>query len=1624
MSHTDKRSSSKPPEESTAETDAGAGADLARILRDAIFAEAAEEDLAMLDAPAREWLARRALKLLQGHKPGRARVRLDCYHAANGAPAAVRGLCLLRALNDDMPFLVDSLRAHLAAKGVRIHLLLHPILHVRRDARGALISIERRAGRAAHLRAESLILALLELPREDMAGTLAREIRDIFAEVHDVVLDWPVMRARLQQMIDDYQRLPPPVPVSELTETLAFLQWLAEDHFVFLGTREYVREGEALRPTGQAHGILRRQRLDELTGAPLAGETTPVLCLAEDDNDDAPVIVTKSALVSRVHRRVPMDLVVVRRFDVAGNEVGELRVLGLFTAGAYVRAARDIPLLRRKIAQAMRHGGVTPDSHRGKALLNILETFPRDDLFELNARTLARLGLRMLAVRERPRPHLIVWRGCSPLFASAFAFIPRERFGSELRRKVGALLETALGARVVEFQPSFGEDTLVRVHFRLRLLKPGHWRAPDMAELNRLLRQLVQSWEERLLEELRTQLGADRAERLWPLWRDAFSAAWREAFSPRESLRDILMIEHLAGSGRVGVALYRARGDAADQVRLKLYHFDEAVPLSRRVPMLANMGLHAVEERTFTIRRGAHAPSTRRVFIHEMLLRPADDLPLELERVREVLEQGFLAVWNGQADDDRFNALMLAAGLDWRRVMMLRAIGRWLRQAGVHYALGFMADTLRKHHAIARACVEMFEALFAPGRQGASTRRRRAEEIWCQVLPRLAQVPSLDEDRVLRMYGQVILAMRRTNFWQSPQLAEGDARPLLFKLRGEDVDFIPAPRPWAEVFVHDPALEAVHLRGGPIARGGIRFSDRQQDFRTEILGLMKAQTIKNAVIVPVGAKGGFVLRHPPAGRDALREEGARAYARFIGTVLDITDDIAEDGTIVPPERVVRLDGDDPYFVVAADKGTATFSDLANALARRRGYWLDDAFASGGSAGYDHKKMGITARGAWVCVRRHFQEMGVDVDDTSISVIGIGDMSGDVFGNGMLIQPNIRLLAAFDHRDIFIDPDPDPATAHAERKRLFRLPGSSWQDYDRTKISPGGGVFSRKAKSIPLSPQMKHLLNVQADALTPDELIRAILKMPADLLWFGGIGTFVCAAAERDSDVGDPANDAIRITAEELRVKVVGEGANLGMTQRARIAYALAGGRVNMDAIDNSGGVNCSDLEVNIKIALSAAERAGHLDRPARDGLLKKMEKAVTRLVLANNLRQHLCISMSAAQGAEETEELLHLMRTLERRGALNRAVEALPTDEELRARLRAGGGLTRPEIAVLMSWAKIVLFDDLLACGVVDDAHFETMLLTYFPPAMRERFADEIRGHRLRREIIANRVGNAMINEGGPALVVWLAEETGRDVADIARAWALARSLLDVEGLMQAIDRLQGHVRGPDQLRLYLDVQRVLRRATAWLLRHDALTGDIDTLLAGYRPFVKWLAAHLGRVATSHAKRRLRLREQAYRDIGAPRTLARALARLPYMLRGLEMARVQTRTQAPPERIARVYFLAGQKLRLSAVIMAARRLELPDHESRLAARRLVDRLGELHMALTARVCALGANDAASALQAWLAENAARLARLEPMLDEVLSGPFSLARLALAASLLEELLGDDGCEDANGDRPLA
>ena len=1582
--------------------------DLARIL----FAGVPQADLERLEPADMAWITRTAHALLSQRTPGRPLISLRDPEIAS---VELSRITALQTLNDNMPFLVDSLLGYLAEQGLPIRLLLHPVLHVKRDDDGRLLRIAADPSDedARHMRSESLIH--LHLPRltEEEKERLARDIEGIFEQVRAAVLDWPAMRQAIEDVITAYQTAPPPMPVEELTEVIAFLQWLLADNFVFLGLKRYAFKNGGLTPEGKGLGIL---RLISEKGADASETMTRaadgIVCRSEMSAET--ILITKSAETSQVHRRVPMDLIIIKTFDAHGHINGEVRVLGLFASPAYVRAARDIPLVRRKISEVMRRAGMDPENHLGKVLLNILQTFPRDELFELDVETLSDIALKILRLLERPHPAVLVWRGCSARFASAFAFIPRDRFNSQVRERVGELLETALSARIIGFRPSFPDGVMVRVHYRLELIDPEvDVEGLNIEALSAQVADIVRTWEDRLEEEMRRVWGEEKTERLLPLYRGAFSQAYQEAFSPRTALDDIEVIESLNEGQAVAVWLYRAGGDARDVVRLKLYHFDAAVPLSVRVPILANAGFSAIEERTFTICRGMHHDDAREIFIHEMVLKTADGRNIELERLRPVLEEGFLAVWNGLAENDGFNALMLKAGLTWREANVLRALAHWMRQAGAPYTPGYVAATFGRHPDLARRLWEIFNTLFRPGRAKVETRRRKARQMRQEMIRALNAVQSLDEDRIFRQALSVLFAIERTNFWQERTI-EGLAAPLALKIASEKVDFIVEPRPWAEIYVHAADVAGVHLRGGPIARGGIRWSDRLQDFRTEILGLVKAQTVKNAVIVPVGAKGGFVVRTRLNGdRDAWLKMGKRAYRRFISVLLDVTDNIV-DGKIVPPPKVVRHDGDDPYLVVAADKGTATFSDMANEIADEHGFWLDDAFASGGSAGYDHKKMGITARGAWEAVKRHFREMGRNIERESFTAVGIGDMSGDVFGNGMLLSRTIKLIAAFDHRDIFIDPDPDPGVAYRERKRLFEKPRSSWQDYDRRKLSKGGGVYSRKAKSVTLSEEARRALDIDAKELTPEELIRAILKAPVDLMWLGGIGTYVRATSERDADVGDPANDAVRITAPEVRAKVVGEGANLGFTQKARIEYAANGGRINMDAIDNSAGVNTSDMEVNMKIALKEAERKGRLTRPERNRLLEEMEEDVARLVLRNNYLQTLCISMTQAQGVKENGNLQRLMQRLEKRGALDRKLEDLPSDAELAERTARGQPLTRPEIAVLMSFAKIVLFDDLLDCGIVDDPWFRHELFAYFPALMQERFAEEIRDHRLRREIIANRIGNAMINFGGPAFVSRLEEETGRSVAEIAAAWALAMHTLHLPELFARIDRLDGRVSGQVQLGFYGMVQRILRHGAAWFLRNVSLPEGLEEKISEYEGKLAEFAALLRDVATPHARHRLKIRREDFMKQGAPEPLARALARLPYMLRGLDIIEIARASGRSLKEAAEVYFLAGHELGISPLMMAARRLNLKDHHERMAAAQLAARLSALHRELAAAMAAIAPGEAG--LRAWRIQHDEALSRAMTRLNDLLAtGSMDLSRLALAVGVFDELAAETRLE---------
>jgi len=1574
-----------------------------------LFAGAVYDDITAYSDKELAQLAAAAAEFLRQRKPGRPKVRVV---------AAELGVTVIEILNDDMPFLVDSILTLLTERGYDIRLVLHPILSVKRLASGALaeLSPERRDG-DGFIHESFIHVHVAGLLDEGRRAALEADFAEILADVRIAVLDWHAMLARLRQAIATYQSAPPPVPVEELTEAIAFLQWLSDNHFTLLGVREYSFVGGAekgeLKPLDETGlGILRNPDTHVLRrGKTMVSMTPEIRAFLLQP---APLIITKGDTRSNVHRRVTMDYVGIKQFDAAGDLTGELRLVGLFTSAAYTRSPRDIPLIRRKIASVLASSGFSSSGHSGKGLINVLEHFPRDELFQIESERLGEMALGILQLEERPRIRLFVRRDRFDRFVSAYVFIPRDRFHSDVRQKVGEALARAYSGEVAAFAPFFGEGTLVRVHFIITRRPGSKAPEPDLAELEAGIVEIVRNWDDRLTEAITDTLAAEAAASTIERYRGAFSVGYQSAFTPGDSLQDIREIDGLGAGDAVAVEFHRVEADGPSTCRLKLYHYDDAIPLSGRLPILENMGLQAIEENTFTV--SPLVDDERRcVFIHEVMLATADGRTFDMAAQRDKLEQCFLAVWNGRAENDRFNALVLEESFDWRDVALLRGLARYLRQAGIPYSSYYIASTLVRYSAIARQLVELFYHRFdvaltdKKGAQlGKEVRKPLTRKTSHAIIEALSEVPSLDEDRIIRRLLNLVRSITRTNYFQ-PAPDGSTAPTIAFKIDSAEVDELPEPRPFAEIFVYAPDVEGVHLRGGKIARGGLRWSDRPEDFRTEVLGLAKAQNVKNAVIVPVGAKGGFVPKRLPAGgsREEIFAEGTRVYKLFVSSLLDLTDNVVGD-EIVPPRDVVRHDGDDPYLVVAADKGTATFSDTANGISLEHGFWLDDAFASGGSAGYDHKKMGITARGGWEAVKRHFREMDIDIQSSPFTVIGVGDMSGDVFGNGMLLSKHIRLLAAFDHRDIFIDPDPDEAKSFAERKRLFALPRSSWQDYDKSLVSAGGGIFSRQLKSITLTPEIKKLTGLTASAATPAEIITALLKADIDLLWFGGIGTYIRASNENNPEVGDRANDALRITAGELRAKVVGEGANLGVTQRGRIEFALKGGRINNDAVDNSAGVNSSDVEVNLKIALGAAEAAGRLKRPARNKLLAEMTDDVADIVLRNNYQQTLCLSMTENRGLAELGYNARLMRTLEADGMLHRRIEFLPDDQTLAEREAQGLALARPELAVLMAYAKIDLFDQLLQSGITDDPYLEGELVRYFPDQMQKKYAPEISGHKLRHEIIATRLSNSMINRGGPSFVSRLGEETGRDAAGITRAFVLARDAFEFVELNDLIDAQDNVISGAMQMELYLDVQTLLRRATIWFLRNEPATEALGQQVKRYRDGIAELRTRLKEVLPAAATQRVSERARLLADAGMPAADAKRLAQLRYLQRGPDIIYVATRTGRPIADVAQVLFESIIDLGVDRLVIGANAIEGTNFVERIAINRVIDTLFQTHRAIVSAVF-LGSTKGKGGWQAWADKRGATVKRIRSSIDEFAGDKTSgLAHLSIAATQLAEL----------------
>ncbi|HWH01512.1 MAG TPA: NAD-glutamate dehydrogenase [Pilimelia sp.] len=1592
-------------------------------------------DLARAVAAHRELAARR--------RPGELKLRIT--DPAPGQPHTV-----VEVVADDMPFLVDSATGLLGAHQLDVRLLVHPVLVVRRDADGRLVEVcaqaepdDKGAGAARHLADGVLVESWMRLELDpvrdpELRSVLAAELERVLTDVREAVEDWPKMRQRALSLAEELATpgvVPPAVPEKDITDSVELLRWLADDHFTFLGYREYrlvdgpsgERLLRAVPDTGL--GILRGEQarprvLSSMTSEAYAKALEPRL-----------LILTKANSRATVHRSAYLDYIGFKVFDADGAVVGERRFLGLFSSAAYRTSVRELPVVRRKVAEVFARSGLSPRSHSGRDLMEILETYPRDELFQIRTDDLYQTVIGVLRMAGRRQLRLFLRPDAYGRFISCLIFLPRDRFTTANRLRMQEILLRELNGIGVDYTTRVSESTLARVHFIVRTDPANPPRVGVDANLiAELLADATRAWDDDFRIALERKLGDAAAKRLYDRYADALPEAYKDEHTPYEAVQDLAKLELLEEPGQLEMHLFRKRKDD-DNVRFKVYRYGEPMVLSAVLPVLHSLGVRVIDERPYEVRRADGC-----VYLYDFgLALPEGHLPTA--EVRPHVENAFSATWRGEAEVDGFNELVLRAGLTWRQVVVLRAYAKYLRQAGAVYSQEYMEATFIAYPGLAALLVSLFETRFAPrGSLSAEDRSLRIKELVTTIGRQLDAVGSLDQDRILRAYLTLIQATLRTSFYQRSAAHDG-GRPkpyVAFKLDPQAIPELPQPRPRYEIFVYSPRFEGVHLRFGAVARGGLRWSDRREDFRTEVLGLVKAQMVKNAVIVPVGAKGGFVLKQRPGGAGrgepagpttatgpgADREEAVACYRQFISAMLDVTDNIV-GGRIVPPQQVVRHDGDDPYLVVAADKGTASFSDYANEISLAYGFWLGDAFASGGSAGYDHKRMGITARGAWESVKRHFRDMGVDTQTQDFTVVGIGDMSGDVFGNGMLLSEHIRLVAAFDHRHVFLDPQPDAATSYLERRRLFELPRSSWADYDPALISDGGGVYPRSAKSVPISPQVRAALGLGDDvaALSPPELIRAILTAPVDLLWNGGIGTYVKASTESHAEVGDKSNDAIRVDGRQLRARVVGEGGNLGFTQRGRIEYARAGGRAQAgqpgpggriftDFIDNSAGVDCSDHEVNIKILLGGAVADGELSLPQRDELLAAMTDEVAALVLRDNYEQARVLGNATAQAHLLLPVHRRMITDLERAGHLDRALEALPGDDELQARGESGSdGLTVPEFAVLLAYVKIVLKREILASDLPDDPWTAEVLTGYFPTPLRRRFADRMPGHRLRREIITTALVNEVVNRGGLSFVYRAVDETGASAADVIRAYVVIREVYGLDELWRSIEALDNQVPTAVQTGLYLESRRLLDRAVRWLASSRRSPIDVPAEVSRLRGGVRRLLPEL-EVRFRGAERESLLAHAAeLRGKGVPPELAAQATRVMYSFGLLDVVEVAESTGRDVHEVAEVYFLLSERFRVDDLLSRISALPREDRWQTLARMALRYDLYAALAALTAEVLASTSADAApeDRVSVWEQANATAIARTRASIVEFEGSPGDLPALSVLLRQIRTLV---------------
>ncbi|MGW6445584.1 NAD-glutamate dehydrogenase [Lentzea sp. NPDC055074] len=1568
-------------------------------------------------------------QLAESRVPGRAAVRI--LNPTRGTDGWQCPVTVVQVVTDDMPYLVDSVASELTRGGVQVQRVVHPIVVVRRDPvtgeRTEVLPTADPADPPADALAESWMNIEVDLITDpDRARELETRLLTVLTDVREVVEDTDRMVATALQLAEELKK-----DASEATSDGSnLLEWLADGHFTFMGYRQYElvqEDGEpALRAVlASGLGVLRQ---DSLAARSLtAGPDNGAQALSPDL-----LVLTQASAQSSVHRSVYPYYVGVKTFDGEGNVSGEHRFLGIFSTTALHENVLDIPVVERRVREVIHRAGFPLQSYSGQRMLEVIQNYPRTELFSVDAETLYQTTTGVIALAERRRLRLFLRRDPFGRFFSCLVYLPRDRYTTTSRLAMQEVLLAELGGLNLEYSARIGESALARVHFMVHT-DPARTLEPDVAAIQAKLAEAVRSWDDRMVEAVvgdEGDLGAESATEQGQRFSTVFPEAYKEDFPASTGLEDYRRIEKLV-EGDLDMVFYVPEDAEPGERRFKLFVTGEGITLSDVLPMLQRMGVIVVDERPYEIAREDGV----QCWIYDFGLR-IDKAALaqlseaDLDNVRVRFQDAFAAVWRGEAEVDRFNSLVLQAGLTWQQAAMLRAYAKYLRQAGTPYSQDYIEDAVLSHTSVAIALVALFEARFDP-RLDDGTRTDRTETMVVETGKLIDDVTSLDADRILRSLLTLINATLRTNYFFRD--ADGNARPYLsVKLDPQAIPDLPQPRPKFEIFVYSPRVEGVHLRFGSVARGGLRWSDRREDFRTEVLGLVKAQAVKNAVIVPVGAKGGFVVKKPiaPTGdpgidRENFMSEGIACYKMFISGLLDLTDNLINN-EVVPASQVVRYDGDDTYLVVAADKGTATFSDIANGVSQSYGFWLGDAFASGGSIGYDHKAMGITAKGAWESVKRSFRELGVDTQTQEFTVVGIGDMSGDVFGNGMMLSEHIRLVAAFDHRHIFIDPDPVAASSFAERVRLFTVPRSSWDDYDRSLISEGGGIFPLTSKSIPISEQARVALGLPEGVvkMSPPELKKAILLAPVDLLWNGGIGTYVKASTESHADVGDKANDSIRVDGNELRVKVVGEGGNLGLTQRGRIEFARNNGKVNTDALDNSAGVDCSDHEVNIKILLDHLVREGSVEQQQRNEVLAEMTDEVGELVLADNYSQNNVLGVSRAHAAPMLSVHARLTADLEARGALNRKLEAMPSAAEFKALEKAGEGLTSPELCTLLAFTKLTLKEELLASDIPTIDTFTRKLPDYFPSLLRERFGAAIPNHPLARQIITTVVVNEVVDGGGISYAFRLAEEMSASATDAVRAYAVVTQVFDLPRIWREIQALDTVVATDVQDSMVLETRRLLDRASRWLLSNRPQPLAVGSTINRFRGVVEELSPFAFELLQGKELAVVAGKAERYVEQGVPAELARKVAALLYMyglLDVTEIAELAEREFGPaggagPERThretAELYFSLSDHLDIDHMLDSVTSLERGNRWHALARLALRDDFYSSLRAISVDVLRASDEDdtATEKIAKWEQANASRLARARGALEEINRvHQLDLATLSVAARQVRSMV---------------